>query len=193
MHPLDRSLDQSLHDKTHSHPTKRRSSLDNSCLASAESFQQILALPKHELTSPKHARRLSLNNSVSVTTSFLAGVLEIRPKLELDLDFHSSVHSRTAPLRPGLSKLTNSESSNETFETADTTNDAADMSDEYSLDSCSDCDSFGEASVHELANKDYIRNNLGASVFWASNASMGDLKFEVNLGDIVLEEDEEDW
>lgn len=183
---------------SHSAAIKRRSSLDNSCLAACDSFHQVLPEEHHNYSSPKH-RRLSLDHRKAVNANFLASAdgSENRPKLELDLDLHSSMHSKTSPSRHSYraslpSKLTNSESSNETFETVDTENDADIISDEYSLDSCSGCDSFGEASVHELANKDYLRNNLGESVFWASNASLsGDLKYEIDMADVVMEEGDE--
>jgi hypothetical protein len=201
MHPLDTSLDRSWHEGRHGHKVKRRSSLDNSCLTSNNSFRQIITLDFFESPARQH-RRLSLNPGNTVTTSFLAGT-DHRPQMELDLDWHSSAHepvlSHGNPRRfeRGTSKLTESENSNETLITVDTEKDDDEISlnSGNSSNSSSDCDSFCDASFHEPADKDYLRNNLGASCFWNSQSSLvpdHEIKFNKDAVGAVMEEDEDE-
>lgn len=147
----------------------------------------------------RHHRRLSFNAGNTITTTFLAG-LDHRPQMDLDLDWHSSDHKpvysnprrlRRASSNP--SKLTGSENSNETLVTVN----LVFSEDEISLnsDSSSDCDSFCDASFHEPADKDYLRNNLGASCFWNSDADLckdHEIKFNKDAIGCVIEEDEDD-
>jgi hypothetical protein len=177
---------------------KRRSSLDNSCLASNDSFRQIISLDF--LDSPRrqrHHRRLSLNPGNTVTTSFLAGP-DHRPQMDLDLDWHSSDHKlegnpkRFRRCSSTPSKLAGSENSNETVATVRSEDE---ISLNSSSDSSSDCDSFCDASFHEPADNDYLRNNLGASCFWNSDASLHmdhEIKFNKDAIGCVMEEDEDD-
>jgi hypothetical protein len=198
MHPLDTSLDRSWHEGRHGHKVKRRSSLDNSCLASNDSFRQLITLDF--LDSPKRQhRRLSLNPGNTVTTSFLAGN-DIRPQMDLDLDWHSSDHKPEGnPRRFRRSssspfKLTDSENSNETLVTVGTLS-GDEISLNSSSDSSSDCDSFCDASFHEPPDKDYLQHNLGASCFWNSDASLlkdHEIKFNKDAIGCVMEEDEDD-
>jgi hypothetical protein len=196
MHPLDTSLDRSWHEGRHVQKVKRRSSLDNSCLASNNSFRQIISLDF--LDSPRqHHRRLSLNPGNTVATSFLAGPYH-RPLVDLDLDWHSSDHKpegnprRFRRCSSNPCKLTGSENSNETVATVHSEDE---ISLNSSSNSSSDCDSFCDASFHEPADKDYLRNNLGASCFWNSDASLHmdhDIKFNKDAIGCVMEEDEDD-
>jgi hypothetical protein len=135
-----------------------------------------------------------------VTTSFLAGN-EIRPLVDLDLDWHSSDHKPVGNPRrlrrtvSNPSKLTGSENSNETLVTVGITLSEDEISLNSSSDSSSDCDSFCDASFHEPADKDYLRNNLGASCFWNSDASLlkdHEIKFNKEAIGSVMEEDEDD-
>jgi hypothetical protein len=203
MHPLDTSLDRSWHEGRHGHKVKRRSSLDNSCLASNNSFRQIITLDFTASPARQH-RRLSLNPSNTVTTNFMATGTDHRPQMELDLDWHTEepVLSNGNPRRfeRGTSKLiAESENSNETLITVDTEKDHEDeisLDSSNSSDSSSDCDSFCDASFHEPADKDYLRNNLGASCFWNSQASLVDdheIKFNKDAVGAVMEEDEDEY
>jgi hypothetical protein len=198
MHPLDTSLDRSWHEGRHGHRVKRRSSLDNSCLASNSTFRQIITLDFFESPARQH-RRLSLNPGDTVTTSFLAGG-DQRPQLELDLDWHNSNHEPVVINQRRLegvsSKTAESENSNETLVTVDTEKDDEISLNSNSSDSSSECDSFCDASFHELADKDYLRNNLGASC--TSLFEDHDIKFtkdEFNKADAigaVIEEEEDE-
>jgi hypothetical protein len=167
---------------------KRRTSLDNSCLASNNTFRHLITIDSDTNTS-RYPRRLSLNPGVTVTTSFLAGT-EHRPKMELDSSDHEAVgHSRQYGRYS--SNHRDSENSNETLVTMDTEKDQ----DEISLgsDSSSDCDSFCDASVQELPDKDYLRNNLGASCYWNSNDNLTasiEMKFDF---DAIGEEEDDDF
>jgi hypothetical protein len=123
---------------------------------------------------------------------------DVRPQMDLDLDWHSSDHKPEGNSRrfrrssSNPAKLTGSENSNETLETALSEDE---ISLNSSSDSSSDCDSFCDASFHEPADKDYLRNNLGASCFWNSDADLlkdHEIKFNKDAIGSVMEEDEDD-
>jgi hypothetical protein len=141
---------------------------------------------------------MSLNPGNTITTTFLAGT-DHRPQMDLDLDWHSSVHEPevSIPRRFGRdpSKLAGSENSNETLVTVDTESNADEISLNSSSDSSSDCDSFCDASFQEPADKDYLQNNLGASCFWNSDSSLckeHEIKFDKDAIGSVIEEDEDE-
>lgn len=112
MHPLDTIIDDSHHCPRRT-VARRRSSLDNSCLAAPDAFRQIMmdscgsdddddhrrsgdGCRKGGRRSGHRERRLSWNSAVSKPTTFLAGPMtpSSRPKkVELDADFHHSHHS----------------------------------------------------------------------------------------------------
>jgi hypothetical protein len=166
MHPLDSKLEESRQ----GHYAKRRTSLDNSCLSAPESFRYTLPYDASGCDfddSPR--RRLSLNNEVSVTTTFLAGPAShhgTREKQGLDVDFHSSVHGSP-------SQLTRSKVPPLPESALLSPNAVSDGGSDFEEDlSCgSDCDSFCDASVQEPANREYLRRDLGASCFWNSTDS----------------------
>jgi hypothetical protein len=151
---------------------------------------------------PRHHRRLSLNPGNTVATTFLAGT-DHRPPAELDLDWHSSTHEpvggNSRRFRSPSSKLAGSENSKETVATVATEDDEISLNSSGGSNSSSDCDSFCDASFHEPADKDYLRNNLGASCFWNSNTSLGEeheikheIKFNKDAIGSVMEEDEDE-
>ncbi|EEC44145.1 predicted protein [Phaeodactylum tricornutum CCAP 1055/1] len=164
---LDKDLDASLHSQSHhgQRPARRRSSLDNSCLAAPETFREYLfdigQDDKDLERGPRERRRLSLNNRTSTTTIFLAGSPSThRPKIDLDKDWHDSFHSKTP------TDLLSSH------------HDSATSWD-------SDEDSFCDATEEEPANREYLRRDLGASCRWSDDGSE-DFDFEdeedVNVG-----------
>lgn len=169
MHPLEVSLDESSRynaSRRQGGEARRRSSLDNSCLGAALSFQHVIASTNNHdeefAMSASPRRRLSLNGKETTAVTFLATVCqeENRPKLDLDADFHTNSVHRSRPLstptKSGHS-TTVSMSSNPSCSFGD--NDDS----ESSLES--DADSFCDASVQEPANKEYLRKDLGASCF----------------------------
>mmetsp|Transcript_17120 Transcript_17120/g.22274 ORF Transcript_17120/g.22274 Transcript_17120/m.22274 type:complete len:160 (+) Transcript_17120:204-683(+) len=148
MHPLN----QSIHANFHEAPQLRRFfSLDNSSLLSSTGI--IMArLPqdeKFEFTKKNsHERRLSLDGSGEFTnTTFLAdSESPQKPRTGLDADQHSS---------------------NDSSYHSDLFDSGGDSSLNFVFDendSDSDCDSFCDASIGELANESYIRRDLGASM-----------------------------
>jgi hypothetical protein len=171
MHPLDSKLEESRQ----MHYAKRRTSLDNSCLSAPETFRFALPYDENDCDfddSPR--RRLSLNNAVSITTTFLAGAMShhgSREKQGLDVDFHSSVHG--SPSQRSRSKVPPLAESALLSPNA-VSDDGSDLEEDLSCGS--DCDSFCDASVQEPANREYLRRDLGASCFWNSidSCSLGD-------------------
>jgi len=176
MHPLETTLDESVH-TARAHAAKRRSSLDNSCLAAAETFRHLVPDCVDFTMSPR--RRLSLNAMEQAkTTTFLATNPDSRPKLDLDADFHNSIHSSQAFLR----YANKSSHSAGTFSTASGFGVAGGDRDDGSIGGSSlesDADTFCDASVQEPANREYLRKDLGASCFWNSG-DMGLSDFELS-------------
>lgn len=177
MHPLDSSLDESLHTSRPGPPARRRSSLDNSQLAAAATFRQLMPDEDDEFDEKTPKRRLSLNAKLqNANTTFLAEMSNSssgRPKVDLDADFHNSIHSASKPrsiLKGSKAAYVSDPEGSPTPLLAD------EDSSESSLES--DCDSFCDASVQEPANREYIRKDLGASVFWNSAANDGFLDLE---------------
>jgi len=160
MHPLEVSLDESVH-QTAGRPgvPRRRSSLDNSCLGAADTIRHIIPDNDVEISAPR--RRLSLCAKQTLTTTFLAST-DSRPKLDLDADWHASNHSQQA--------MRGQKSGHSTATQATPSSGAEDPS-ESSLES--DADSFCDASVQEPANREYLRKDLGASCFWGSADGCG--------------------
>lgn len=160
MHPLAETLDDSFHHSKQQH--KRRSSLDNSALSAEESFMSLIP-DMEEYDSSARKRRYSLNNSENKNTTFLAELLPSRPKRDLDLDFHTSNHSKASPNARTSSPHTNKLDDG----TGDTQNtsliDTLDMSDS-SMESSSG--TFCDADEGEPANRAYLQKDLGASCFW---------------------------
>jgi hypothetical protein len=116
-------------------------------------------------------RRLSLNNRVTIPTTFLAGPVSSqdrgsRVKQELDTDFHSSLHGSPSAVRAKIQPWHLTEPP-VLFSPIAVSCDGDDTFDEdESFDS--DCDTFCDASVQEAANREYLRKDLGASCFWSS-------------------------
>jgi len=101
MHPLDSSLDASLHDQPYKRRAiRRRSSIDNGCLvASNDDLILKLMVSNNSVDENHHSplarlpRRRSLNNVNAMPTTFLAGYSGSKAtKGDLDLDCHSSLH-----------------------------------------------------------------------------------------------------
>jgi hypothetical protein len=203
MHPLDSSLDASLHANSNNNHNnhskarvKRRSSLDNGCFATNESIL-LLTMSAAEYYASNDIqmksisrRRLSLNNCMTMPTTFLSNyncanpfVLSSKKKnSELDADCHDELqnnisrHSLTCSthtqnqrrmtmtsLDGGGSKMMNNNARSTT---------SAEWSMDDSLDSDSDyddCDSFCEAAGQEPANKCFIEQ-MGVSCMFKEDA-----------------------
>lgn len=145
--------------------TRRRLSLDNSCLQPSENSGHLynsvqdhykeeecenetmvgIMMMGDEDRRPKPRRRLSLNNRTSANSTFLASLSPktSRTTSDLDHDLHDSLHSSShvVPM-----STTSSCPDDDTFSDSE--------------------DSFCQASVAEPANRDYLRKDLGASCFW---------------------------
>lgn len=145
MHPLNTALEDLPHEQ---HTQKRRSSLDNSCLAPGRSSRLLTDADDEDSNQP---RRLSLNNHTRISISFLASGHLKRMHSDLDMDNHKSDH---APQHGDAKKLSS------------TGTTAEDVSEGDSTLSYDDCDSFCDASVQQEADKDYLRRDLGASCIW---------------------------
>jgi len=98
MHPLDSSLDASLHNQPRV-PMRRRTSIDNGCLATNGELMLKLISSNSSADHDDHSntrrpRRLSLNNVNALPTTFLAGLNTklASIKTDLDIDCHSSLH-----------------------------------------------------------------------------------------------------
>lgn len=145
MHPLNTALEDLPHEQQ---TQKRRSSLDNSCLAAGQSSKLLIDAEEEDSNQP---RRLSLNSDTRISISFLASGHLKRVHGDLDVDFHKSDHAR----QQGDTKKLSSTGTTE-----------IDISDEESTISYDDCDSFCDASVQQEADKEYLRRDLGASCIW---------------------------
>ena len=206
MHPLNVTLDESLHNSRPGPPARRRSSLDNSQLAAADTFRHILSADlqddEYNTTGAGGQRRLSLNVKLqNANTTFLAEICGgsssgRRAKVDLDEDFHNSVHSKSKsrPFTKGKNYVSDNSATEGSHSNVDESdknvaNVMEDMSssDESSLES--DADTFCDASVQEQANKDYIRKDLGASVYWNGDSVALDDLNDDDFGDekVVVE------
>jgi hypothetical protein len=206
MHPLQVSLDTSQHDFGHEAAAKRRMSLDNSCLSAHESLRILLqwqnnnhdpddycyddtnrnnSIIHHKNNnnnnSHRQPRRYSLTHKIHTTATFLAGTAPPPKKGDLDLDCHSSTHTKTNVdnhHHHSSSKVHSLllESSHDT--SCDDDSEELSETDLFDNHSDSDCDSFCNASFQEPANKEYLMTDLGASCFWGGDASLSDLRFQ---------------
>lgn len=198
MHPLEKDMDESAHGKRPGPPPRRRSSLDNSSLAAAETFKQILQDAEDFKTILAPRRRLSLNAGQTITPTFLAEMNKTRRTTDLDLEGHSSTHGPSSSSSPR--KVSDNSDSSSFADTSPSApmkyyryqNDDSDDSSESSLESG---DSFCDASVQEPANREYLRKDLGASCYWNSgndffvdtDGGMHDMKSMAHV-DMILEE-----
>lgn len=187
MHPLDSSLDASLHGHRGSgegRQARRRTSLDNGYLASTDlmmlASSNANGLEKYNSHLNEYCqrpRRLSLNNCTAMNTTFLTSVnynVSTATKNDLDRDFHSwldessyamtksSSHSR-------ISKANSLDLSKKGAATAQAVVSDIDGT-SSSGDGGSQCDSFCEATGAEPANREYMMQDLGASCFWDDDA-----------------------
>eukprot|EP00527_Entomoneis_sp_CCMP2396_P002169 CAMPEP_0198145538 /NCGR_PEP_ID=MMETSP1443-20131203/24215_1 /TAXON_ID=186043 /ORGANISM="Entomoneis sp., Strain CCMP2396" /LENGTH=261 /DNA_ID=CAMNT_0043809225 /DNA_START=168 /DNA_END=950 /DNA_ORIENTATION=+ len=191
MHPLEQSIDIDFHRPRR---VRRRSSLDNSCLASTESFAAFL--DEDEITDfVKKERRLSWDTSMeSTNTLFLAGIFaspgdQQKPVKDLDADRHSSSHHNSGHVvqlnRNGKPSSHSKASQPDTINTSSYSSEdgnvaaaANESSDSESTLDDSDCDSFCDASVGEPANRTYLCRDLGASVMWSDCESMDGISLQ---------------
>lgn len=177
MHPLENVLDEEFHRKPQQ---RRRSSLDNSCLSSKESFLSLLADIETYDYSQKR-RRFSLNNTQYKPTTFLAGLLPRSDNKDvLDLGLHNSTHREGQPVRDASGRYVSQRSSKvEEDMTLDSSESI--LGDDDDDDDDDSCDSFCDAEEGEPANRSYLRQDLGASCFW-----------DDDLDDMGLDEDGDD-
>lgn len=170
--------------------SKRRISLDNSSLISTTKIELFVGLlPDDEKSEfEKKERRLSLGDNLAETfinTTFLTRLdfSAKQPKRDLDVDCHSSDHG---PSHHGSANRTRKQSSHSKASQPDTINtssysseeDVADADDDSMKDDDdddSDCDSFCDASIGEVANGQYLRRDLGGSVsvLWSDDSADG--------------------
>lgn len=195
MHPLDSSLDTSLHDQPRA-PMRRRTSIDNGCLATNGELMLKLISSNDNADHEDHRhtqrpRRLSLNNVNALPTTFLAGLNTklASIKTDLDMDCHSSIHesrhnasasrvsskhnsrggaAASGHLRHGRSMDESHKSSirRQQAEPIAVSDDNESLGDRVYGDSDDDSDSFCDASYAEPANQEYIQRDLGASCLW---------------------------
>jgi hypothetical protein len=170
MHPLDSSLDTSIHERPKP-PARRRSSLDNSSLSAPDAFRQTLSAEQQAEYRPGRQRRLSLNAGPYMNITFLA-TNSLRPRVDLDADFHDSQHSTTADKKSNTALDPQSNSAESSFDD----------------DSSSSGGTFCDASVQEEANEEYLKKDLGASCFWsvgdASYMEDGEVDCEFDQGEL---------
>lgn len=183
MHPLDSSLDASLHGHEHTaRKARRRCSLDNGYLASAD-LRNSLGVSNHYNASSYHnfgspnqhqrgPRRLSLNNCTAMNTTFLATstnyTVSTADKCDLDMDYHSWMDENNHSCSKSSYHSTRSRvnsldviSKNQAATAALVSDAEPDFNDESE-----NCDSFCEATGAEPANQEYMMQDLGASCFW---------------------------
>ena len=216
VHPLESKLDESFHRRP---PARRRSSLDNSNLSAEGAVKERLASARDPLDDDdkkqNQQRRPSLSDGITIPITFLANANGVpRPKVDLDMDLHTSAHSRTkgtvgggATLRrsllnrPSSPDSTGSGSDNDddigcsilvaavSPRKASATDDKEEVHDsgpdsDLSSHSSDDDDSFCDASVMEQANEEYIKDDLGASCFWSDGPD--------DLADVDFQIDDEE-
>lgn len=198
MHPLDQVIETNFH-RTRV-VEKRRSSLDNSCLATPECLAVLLLFPEeeHDDYANKPARRLSLGTKLEDTnTTFLASLTggtsanqkrrgsDHERTTDLDSDRHDIQDNSTGRCpRSSHSKATLKTAPFSSDDDSSVDDGDDDMSHagnfvldndagDDSLDDVSDCDSFCDASEEEPANRSYLRSDLGGSLMWSDNSGEG--------------------
>lgn len=199
MHPLDRNLESSFHHHGREQQVRRRSSLDNSCLASNQTLLMVLQdIEDGDYEGSSKPRRYSLNNKVTTTPTFLSDIGGGRKQKatldELDLNVHSSVHSRTNPQAHSQrhSQRSTLDEDEKTVEPEDRI--FVDLS-AMSVASDLDYQSFCDASGQDLPNKEYLKTDLGASCAWSDDGfamdkedgGLGDEKLEAVLSEVIDE------
>jgi hypothetical protein len=190
MHPLDSSLDASLHGRRSRTP--RRSSLDNAAIACREdliglvsrsssnssnwmgqwyhyssSDEDIYASSADEMDYGYSSgrrnsgpRRLSLNNCTSMNTTFLASTNYTVSTADKS-DLDMDWHLEAKV------NITNSDDSGSSVPTLNAEENLDDDDDD------DDMDSFCDAEGAEPANQEYMRKDLGASCIWNDSSEEG--------------------
>jgi hypothetical protein len=184
--------------------------LDNSNLSAEGAVKERLASARDAHgAEAKQQRRPSLIDGITLPITFLANANGItRPKVDLDMDLHTSAHSRTKQMTGGqrqsfLQRSSSPETTGTSTDHEDNsespaytavsvpvnaqrnkTNEDDDVSgkdSDLSSHDSDDDDSFCDASVMEQANEEYIKRDLGASCFWSDGPDdLADVDFEID-------------
>jgi hypothetical protein len=165
----------------------------NPCLTTSHTFQGIQHATLDDLGISNHPpRRLSYNQDISVPITFLASLLDgtrknktigIGTSSDLDWDRHSNENKVQPELESGAVGSSNTGSTSSVSHSTNQiraahrpyqasnfphghNNDDADTESDDDDEFDVDCDSFCDASVREIGNKQYIVQELGASYFF---------------------------